>query len=435
MPAACTTPDEKKYDMLTTKSELLEQIRLGEDNSLGLKEIRFAGGEIRGPQQDAIADELAAFANTRRGGVLLLGVRGAPREVLGIPQERLDDVESLVRRACRDSLDPPLAPKIERLTLPDSAGADQPVLRVEVTPSLFIHYSPGGCFLRVGSAKRQAPPDHLARLVQQRRQARFVRFDLTTVPQATIADLDEALWGKFVRPRPGDTPEQQLARPGLVAQDDAGDQRPTQAGVLLACRAPEEFLPHAFIQAVAYRGTTIVPQSSALYQRDARDLTGPLDQQIFAACDFVWKNMRIAAYKGETGGRQDIPQFDMLAVFEAVANAVAHRDYSMTGSKVRLRLFDDRLELFVPGSLPDPMTPDNLVDRQSVRNEIVVGLLARCPVEDNRIREHRRYIMDKRGGGAAAVLFRSEALSGRAPQYRLVDDAELILTIYAPPDA
>ncbi|MEZ5598073.1 MAG: ATP-binding protein [Pseudomonadales bacterium] len=182
--------------MLATRSELLEKIRLGEDNFLELKEVRFAGGKIRGPEQNDLADELAAFANSR-GGVLLLGVHDRTREVLGIPVDRLDAVEALVRQACEDSIKPPAAPVIERLSLPDSAGVEQPVIRVEVPPSLFVHQSPGGYFHRVGSSKRPMPPDQLARLFQQRSQARLIRFDETPVPQATLTDLDEALWRRF----------------------------------------------------------------------------------------------------------------------------------------------------------------------------------------------------------------------------------------------
>ena len=94
--------------MLATRSELIDKIRLGEDSFLELKEVRFAGGKIRGPEQNDLADELAAFANSR-GGVLLLGVHDKSREVLGIPVDRLDAVEALVRQACEDSIRPPLA--------------------------------------------------------------------------------------------------------------------------------------------------------------------------------------------------------------------------------------------------------------------------------------------------------------------------------------
>ncbi|HCZ15445.1 MAG TPA: transcriptional regulator, partial [Candidatus Accumulibacter sp.] len=179
--------------MLANRGELLAKIRLGEDSFLELKEVRLAGGKIRGPAQDDLADELAAFANSA-GGVLLLGVEDKAREVVGIPIERLDAVEALLRQACEDSLRPPLAPLIERLTLPDGDGNEQPVLRVEVARSLFVHQSPGGYLHRVGSSKRPMPPDHLARLFQQRSQSRLIRFDETPVMVATLADLDEPLW-------------------------------------------------------------------------------------------------------------------------------------------------------------------------------------------------------------------------------------------------
>ena len=416
--------------MLATRSELLEKIRLGEDNFLELKEVRFAGGKIRGPKQDDLADELAALANSR-GGVLLLGVHDETREVLGIPVERLDAAEELVRQACEDSMSPPGAPVIERINLPDSAGVEQPVLRVDVPRSLFVHQSPGGYFHRVGSSKRPIPPDHLARLFQQRSQARLIRFDETPVPGATLSHLDEARWLRFGTARSADTPEDLLSKLAMASQDDAGTWRPTVAGVLLACREPQQFLSSAFIQAVAYRGNAISPQADSAYQRDARDITGPLDQQIFEACDFVRRNMQVAARKGAAGGREDIPQLDMLAVFEAVTNAVAHRDYSMTGSKVRLRLFDDRLELYTPGLLVNTMTPESLPYRQASRNEAITSLLARCTVQGDDLKGHRTHIMDKRGEGVPIILSRSESLSGRAPDYRLIDESELLLTIHA----
>jgi len=156
-------------------ADLLEKIRLGEDSFLELKEVRFAGQRVNGPHRDSLADELAAFANGR-GGVCVLGVDDA-REVIGVPLDRLDLVEDFVRQLCLDNINPPLAPVIERLTLPSSTGEQLPVLKVDVSGSLFVHKSPGGYFHRVGSAKREMAPDYLARLFQQRSQARIIRFD------------------------------------------------------------------------------------------------------------------------------------------------------------------------------------------------------------------------------------------------------------------
>jgi ATP-dependent DNA helicase RecG len=416
--------------VLADRDELLEKIRLGEDSYLELKEVRFAGRKVRGPTQDALADELAAFANGA-GGVLLLGVEDTRREVVGIPVDRLDDVERVVRDACEQSIRPALAPVIERMTLPDAAGAEQPVLRVAVARSLFVHQSPGGYYHRVGSSKRPMPPDHLARLFQQRSQAGLIRFDETPVVRAVLSDLDDALWRRFAPEGSTDAPEVLLVKLAMAAMGEDRAWHPTVAGLLLGSRRAHVFLPGAFVQAVAYRGTEVVPEGESAYQRDAQDIMGPLDRQILDTCAFVRKNMRVAAFKLADGGRQDVPQFSMRAVFEAVTNAVAHRDYSMPGSKVRVRLFDDRLEIYSPGMLPNTMTTESLALRQAARNEAVTSLLARCPVGDFPFDAHRQHIMDKRGEGVPVILRETERLSGARPVYRLVDESELLLTIPA----
>lgn len=415
--------------MFATRSELLEKIRLGEDTFLELKEVKFAGGKVRGPTQDGLADELAAFANSS-GGVLLLGVEDTSRDVVGIPVERLDAVEQVVRDSCEQSVKPPLAPIIERMTLPDAAGVEQPVLRLSVDRSLFVHQSPGGYLHRVGSSKRPIPPDHLGRLFQQRSQSRLIRFDETPVPRAALGDLDEGLWRRFAPVVGTDKPEVLLSKLAMAARDEQGIWRPTVAGLLMGSQVAHQHLPGAFIQAVAYQGTAVVPSGESAYQLDAQDIHGPLDRQILDACAFVRKNMRVAAYKQPHGGREDLPQYDMLAVFEAVTNAVAHRDYSMAGSKVRLRLFEDRLELYSPGMLPNTMTPESLSFRQAARNEALTSLLARCPINDDVLATNRQHMMDKRGEGVSIILSTSERLSGKRPEYRLNDDSELMLTIY-----
>jgi predicted HTH transcriptional regulator len=132
-------------------------------------------------------------------------------------------------------------------------------------------------------------------------------------------------------------------------------------------------------------------------------------------------------------GRKDMPQFDMVAVFEALVNAVAHRDYSLHGSKIRLRLFADRLELYSPGALPNTLEPESLPYRQVARNETLASLLARCPIPTDAgwIETNRTTFMDRRGEGVPVILARSAKLSGRIPEYRLIDDSELLLVIYA----
>ena len=414
--------------MSDSLTDLIQKIRLGEDSFFEFKEVQFSGQKISAPHKDSLADELAAFANSQ-GGTCLLGIDDA-RRVQGIPLERLDAVETLVRQACMDSITPALLLTIARIELPDATGQLQPILKLDVPRSLFVHRSPGGYMHRIGSAKREMAPDYLARLFQQRSQARIIRFDEQPVPGATLDDLAGELWQRFASPRVQDTREVLLDKLAMARLDGDGELRPTVAGVLMASRDPRCWLPNAFIQAIAYRGTSIHPQGDALYQIDAQDISGPLDAQVTQACHFVRKNMQVFAYKKE--GRFDLPQYDMTAVFEALVNAVAHRDYSIHGAKIRLRTFADRLELYSPGAIPNTMTVDSLPYRQSSRNEAITSLLAKCQVaEADKAITGRSAMMDKRGEGVQIILDQSERLSGKRPEYRLVDDSELLLIIPA----
>ena len=411
--------------------QLLMRIRLGKDNATEFREAAFSDGMIAEPGRDELADELAAFANAR-GGMLTLGVAGETRQVVGIPPDRQEDVERYVSEIVRDSIEPPLCPDIVWCELPDPDGRLRPVLRVEVERSLFVHRSPGGYLRRVGSSRRRLETESLARLFQQRSQERLVRFDEQIVAEASFGDLDPALIDRFRTPR-GPDDRKALARMLAIATpDEAGQPTPTVAGVLLGAKEPERWLRHAWIQAVAYRGTSVSDSlKSFWYQIDARDIFGPLDVQVADACHFVVKNQKVAGRK--TMGRFDLPQYDMAAVFEAVVNAVAHRDYSVRGSKIRLQLFADRLELSSPGGLPDNMSVETLAYRQASRNETITSLLAKCAVPAGIVGldTRRETLMDRRGEGVATILDRSERLSGKRPVYELFNDAELRLTIYA----
>lgn len=409
---------------------LLDRISLGEDSTLGLKEVVFSGSEINGPTRDSLGDELAAFANAH-GGTLVLGVRDSDREIIGIPLDRLDDVERMVHETLHDAIDPALQGWVRRTRLADSLGISRAVLQVEISSGLSTHRGPSGYLLRVGSSKREMSPDELVRLIRQRSQPQLIQFDANPVQDASFTECDPALMDRFRTPRTTDDRHALARKVGMATTLDTGQARLTVAGVLLGTARPDRWLPEAFIQAVAYRGNSVVPDIGQHdYQIDAADITGPLDLQIAGACHFVAKNQKIAATKDI--GRRDLPQYDMTAIFEAVANAVAHRDYSVR-SKVRLRMFTDRLELYVPGSLAGTMTLQSLPHRQIDRNSRVTSLLAKIPVpaDVSGLQTSRITMMDRRGEGVQIILERSQRISGRMPVYETLDGSELRLVIFA----
>ena len=148
------------------RSELVRRIRLGEDSTLELKRVLLAGFRITAPKRDEFADELAGMANGW-GGTVVLGVEDRSREILGIPLDRLDAVETWVREICNDSVKPPLDALVRKIDLPGADGNLLAVLCVEIARSLFVHKSPGGYFRRIGSSKRELTPEVLARALLQ----------------------------------------------------------------------------------------------------------------------------------------------------------------------------------------------------------------------------------------------------------------------------
>ena len=416
-----------------TDEALLRRIRLGEDSTLEFKSVLVSGGSVKGPKRSDFADELAALANSR-GGTVVLGVDDKTRRIQGIPLDGMDTLERWVRDICNDSVEPVLYADILKMELESTEGRLVPVLRIDVPRSLFVHKSPGGYFRRVGSSRREMAPEVLARLFQERSQSRIIRFDESVVPGTTPSDLHYSLTRRFLHgdvadepstSSPEDSPEASedtLRKLRIVADDADGDARLTLAGVLLCTPEPQRWLPHAHIQAVSYAGE----RSDADYQTDARDIGGPLDRQVGDALHFVRRNLLVRAAKHTA--RSERPQFSERAVFEALVNAVAHRDYSMAGARVRLHLFGDRLELYVPGALANTLTPESLHLRQSNRNELIVSLLARC-VAPSGVGCTR--LMDRRGDGVPIIRRECRKLSGRLPEYSLIDESELRLVIRA----
>ena len=353
---------------------------------------------------------------------MVFGVDDKSRTVTGIPAEQLDRVETWLTAICTDRIKPPLEVVTHHIELPDVNAQLQPVIVVEVPRSLWVHQSANGYFKRIGHAKREMQPDMLARLFQQRSQARIVRFEEQIVPKAHFDDLDALLLRRFVKPDQGDVITQ-LARLHLIDNRD-GEALPTIAGVLLCTLDPSRWLRNAEILAVAHSGLRNDPNE----QLDAQEIRGPLDRQILDAFHFVRRNMITAARKPL--GRVDYPQYHLGAVFEAIVNAVAHRDYSLYAQRICLFMFADRLEIHSPGALPNTLSLESMSRLSVPRNEILASLFSRYyPVDE--VGLGKSYLMDRRGFGVEMILRESEKISGKCPRYETISDLELSLTLYA----
>lgn len=405
--------------MFLPDDDIRQRLELGEDSRWEFKQVRFAGTRPVSPSRDDLAAEMIAFANAD-GGCLLMGVTDEG-ELQGMSGEQMRELGDVLMSLSRDAIKPDLHIGVHHRMLNDTA-----LVLVEVPRGDSLHELRGRSWIRVGASKHRLTGDEPMRLAQRRALGRRISFDERPLAETGFDTLDPELWKPVLSAEGAADPEVALDKLGLLAPDEAGVQRATVAAVLLCTRRPEHWLPGAVVTATRYRGS-----DRTTGQVDAQEITGPLHRQIRDAVAFAVRNMRVAARK--TPARIDMPQYSETAIFEAVVNAVVHRDYSIRGSRIRLSMFSDRLEIQSPGALPNSLTLESMALRQSTRNEVIASVMGRLGVGGIRGSAHRRYFMERRGDGVPAIIRKTRELSGNPPEYRLIDGAEVLLRIPAAP--
>ena len=394
--------------MFDTRDQILNQLRAGEDGRAEFKEVRFGDRGVLAPNTQDLAGELVAFANAE-GGVVFLGVddSGAVR---GILLKQVDMVEHWLLNVATHNCDPPIRLVIRKVLLPGAERDDKLVLLAKVPRGLYVHRTSGGrYYTRIGSTKQDLTPPELARLFQQR--GREYVFDEQPVLAATVEDLNRNRLEAFFGRSPTIPWLDLLRNTRVIFQDEDGMDRPTVAGLLVFGTEPTEFLTSGAIEAACYSGTRLSSDDLIHAER----LAGPASDQIDAGIAFVARFTQIG----------DSPQYDIDVVDEAIVNAVAHRDYAIAGSKIRLFLFADRLELYSPGKLPNTLTIADMAYRTFTRNQLLVSFLSRI-----RSKRTGQVFLESRGEGVRKILEDGEAHSGRRPEYELFGD-ELRLTLWA----
>ena len=402
--------------MFDTTEQILDQLRAGEDGRAEFKEVRLGDRGVLSPDTEALAGELVAFANAAGGGVFL-GVADSGA-LAGIPPSRVDAVERWIVNVATHNCEPPIRPILRKILLPHAAGDDRQVLLAEVPRGLYVHRTSGGrYYVRVGSTKRDLTPHELARLFQER--GREYVFDEQAVLTAAIDDLNRHRLEAFFGRSPTIPWLDLLRNTRVTFRDENGVDRPTVAGLLTFGREPTDFLPSASIEAACYRGERLSSDDLVHAER----LAGPVSDQIDAGIAFVAQFMQPPPNARSSDGA-DV-RYDLDVVDEAIVNAVAHRDYAISGSKIRLFLFADRLELYSPGKLPNTITLDEMPYRTFTRNQLLVSFLSRI-----RSKRTGQVFLESRGEGVRKILQDGEAHSGRRPTYELFGD-ELRLTLWA----
>src|SRR5678816_2553939 len=235
----------------TSRTELLRLIRGGEDTYLELK--------VKLSNTEKVAQEIVALANTG-GGLIVFGVNDQLR-VEGVDDpERVQD--ELVR-ICREEIQPPLVPYIDRIALDNGRR----IVALDIDSKRRPYRTREGRFyIRIGAEKREASREELSVLLDE---SRPVKYENVPALGATMQDIDEAHLWSFLREFEGGAFEEAafgayptsevLERDLLMATPFGADTVPTVAGLLLFGKDERvaELLPRAAVTATRFSGDSL----------------------------------------------------------------------------------------------------------------------------------------------------------------------------------
>ncbi len=308
---------------------------------------------------DSALNDLAAFAN-HKGGTVYVGVRDKDLEVVGFTGG-----DSEVRRIANTIV------SILRITpsLESQEYKGKTILAIHVFPAPNLITYKDRCPIPVGSSTRYLSPEEIAKRTMVRLG---VTWDGLTTSGLGMSDVEPEAVKQFLRHRERFSTEPKLDDPveSVVGNLDLiKDGKLTNAGVLLFTKIPHRTFPYARIKMGRFKGETIL---------DSREVVGNLWSQLEEVMERFRNYLQIEleidskTTEGRNGQRNEIWEYPLDALIEAVANALIHRDYTAVGD-IQIKVYDDHIEIWNPGWLPDELTVDALKrqHRSVPRNRLV----------------------------------------------------------------
>lgn len=377
----------------TSLSTLISQ---GENNAVEYKSAQV--------NPDSLARELVAFANTQ-GGVVLLGVEDSG-EITGLPSGR--NHEEWVMNIARENVIPALDVSVTRLV---HEGKTVLLIQIPKGPDKPYQTRKYQFLIRVGSTNRIATQAELMRLFQQ---SGVFHYDLQGIDGASIRNLDlRKLTDYFLKYEIDFEQEDDQER--ILINTDILDEsgRATIGGLLMFGINPQRHLPNACISFAHFAGNELDDELL-----DKQVIGGTLDIQVDTALAIIKNHIRQPSRIEGSRTVDQVFQYPEKVFRELLVNACVHRDYAIHGSRIRVFMFDDRLEFISPGRLPNTVSVEKIKLGVSYgRNPVIVKFM-----------ENLRYI-DKLGRGLPMV-YRTATQAGKQVEFlELGEEFRVILEL------
>lgn len=389
---------------MLTQQELMEMISKGESPYIEFKEENIKPNDLAG--------EIVSFANME-GGTIIIGVSD-DGEIKGIT---IENIEERIMNICRNNCFPNIIPIYQEIIVDDAKVAVLTILKGVNKPYYTVDNK---YYIRVGTTKRIASREELMRLFQA---SGIVHFDISTVKGTSKKDLNmDLIRDYFLKYNMFDIYEEdeETVERILINADILGEVANTiectVGGLLIFGKKVEDKLPQNGISFAHFRGNDIAEELI-----DKKQIVGNLPDLVEQALVVINNNIKTpSTIVGAI--REEKESYPAVVLREALVNAVVHRNYSIIGSKIRVLMFENRIEFHSPGKLPNTVTIDKMkIGVSYSRNPFLVKYM-----------ENLRYI-DQLGRGIPMIIKNMKNLGAKEPKLEEIGE-EFVLTIYRPHD-
>lgn len=308
---------------------------------------------------DSILKAVIAFSNTA-GGIILIGVEDGGK-IVGLDNPSKDQ-EKIVN-SIANRIKPLLSPDFSIITV---EGKQILVIQVDYTPAPYYLADKGetdGVYIRLGNTNRTVSAEAVS---EMKRAAHHPFFDKIPCDNTSESDLDMDLIHSIFSKHPTQIDTSKLLSIGILAQK--GKRIVATNGGMILFGRPEirqRFFPFAEVKCARFAGTTRAEFIDRL------EIEGSILSAIDEVPKFIRRNTKMAGKFGAMR-RQDIPEYPVDGIREALINALVHANYEITGTRFFIAIYDDKLEIQNPGIMPPGMSIDQFKAGVSrIRNPVI----------------------------------------------------------------
>ena len=318
----------------------------------------------------ALANTIVAMANAD-GGIIVVGISDKTRRIEGVDGDTAHLNELL--RTPFDFCVPTVSVTTEFLPCIDCDGHNNHVLVMNIPASPRLHANQADeVFWRVGDKSRKLPFEERLQLMYDKGERYY---EDSPAYDATIDDIDmEAVRAYMQRIGYGKT-ELEFLKENKGFLTYAGDvPQISTACILLFGKRPQNFFPRARVRFIRYYGTE---EQVGREMNVIKDVTfeGRLLDQIRKTIDYLETQVKEHSYLGEDGLFRTDREYPKFVIQEMVVNSVCHRDYSIKGTEIQIKMFDDHIVFETPGKLPGIVRTDNIRHTHFSRNPKIAEYL------------------------------------------------------------